>query len=285
MIAVTGATGHLGRLAIESLLERGVPADQIVAIARSAEKARGLADRGVQVRLADYSRPEELAAALQGVDKLLLISASEVGQRLAQHRNILAAARQAGVKLIAYTSILHADTSRMQLAGENRATEELICASGIPFVLLRNGWYLENYTDNLAPALEHGALLGSAGEGRVSAAARADFAEAAAVVVTEDGHANRVYELAGDEAFTLSELADIISRESGKPVEYRDLPEEEYAKILLSFGLPEPLARALADSDTGITRGELEDGSGDLRRLIGRPTTTARAAVAAALAG
>ena len=285
MIAVTGATGHLGRLAIESLLERGVPADQIVAIARSAEKARGLADRGVQVRLADYSRPEELAAALQGVDKLLLISASEVGQRLAQHRNILAAARQAGVKLIAYTSILHADTSRMQLAGEHRATEELIRASGIPFVLLRNGWYLENYTDNLAPALEHGALLGSAGEGRVSAAARADFAEAAAVVVTEDGHANRVYELAGDEAFTLSELADIISRESGKPVEYRDLPEEEYAKILLSFGLPEPLARALADSDTGITRGELEDGSGDLRRLIGRPTTTARAAVAAALAG
>lgn len=283
MIAVTGATGHLGRLAIESLLERGVPAGQIVALARSPEKAKELAERGIQVRQADYTRPDTLGPALQGVETLLLVSANELGQRLAQHRNIVDAARQAGVKLIAYTSILKADTSRMQLAGEHLGTEELIRASGIPFVFLRNGWYLENYTENLGPALEHGALLGSAEDGRVSAAARADYAAAAAAVVTEPGHENRVYELGGDEAFTLAELAGVISRESGKPVEYRDLPEEEYAGILASFGVPEPFARMLADSDRGLARGELYTDRDDLRRLIGRPTTTAREAVAAAL--
>ena len=285
MIAVTGATGHLGRLAIESLLERGVPAGQIVALARSPEKAKELADRGVQVRQADYSQPETLGPALQGVETLLLVSANELGQRQAQHRNVVDAARQAGVKLIAYTSILKADTSRMQLAGEHLGTEELIRASGIPFVFLRNGWYWENYTENLGPALEHGALLGSAEDGRVSAAARADYAAAAAAVVTEPGHENRVYELGGDEALTLTELAGVIARESGKPVEYRDLPEEEYAGILASFGVPEPFARILADSDRGLARGELYTESDDLRRLIGRPTTTAREAVAAALRG
>lgn len=285
MIAVTGATGHLGRLAIESLLERGVPAGRIVALARSPEKARDLAERGVQVRQADYSRPETLGPALQGVETLLLVSASEVGQRLAQHRNVIEAARAAGVKLIAYTSILKADTSRMQLAAEHLGTEELIRASGIPFVFLRNGWYWENYTENLAPALEHGALLGSADGGRVSAATRADYAAAAAAVVTEPGHENRVYELGGDEALTLAELAGVVSHESGKPVEYRDLPEDEYAGVLASFGVPEPFARVLADSDRGLARGELFTESGDLRRLIGRPTTTAREAVAAALRG
>ncbi|MFL5382861.1 MAG: SDR family oxidoreductase [Longimicrobiaceae bacterium] len=285
MIAVTGATGHLGRLAIENLLERGVPAGRIVALVRSPEKAKELAERGVQVRQADYTRPETLGPALQGVETLLLVSANEVGQRLAQHRNVVEAARQAGVKLIAYTSILKADTSRMQLAGEHLATEELIRASGIPFVFLRNGWYLENYTGNLGPALEHGALLGSADDGRVSAAARADYAAAAAAVVTEPGHENRVYELGGDEAFTLAELTEVISRESGKPVEYRNLPEEEYAGVLASFGVPDPFPRVLADSDRGLARGELFTDSGDLRRLIGRPTTTAREAVAAALRG
>jgi len=285
MIAVTGATGHLGRLAIESLLERGVPAGRIVALARSPEKARDLAERGVQVRQADYTRPETLGPALQGVEKLLLVSASEVGQRLAQHRHVVEAARAAGVKLIAYTSILKADTSRMQLAAEHLGTEELIRASGIPFVFLRNGWYLENYTENLGPALEHGALLGSADDGRVSAAARADYAAAAAAVVTEPGHENRVYELGGDEALTLAELAGVISRESGKPVEYRNLPEDEYAGVLASFGVPEPFARMLADSDRGLARGELFTESDGLRRLIGRPTTTAREAVAAALRG
>jgi len=283
MIAVTGATGHLGRLVIENLLDRGVPAGEIVAIARNPEKATDFAARGVQVRQADYTRPETLVPALQGVEKLVLVSGSELGQRLAQHTNIVRAAREAGVRFLAYTSILNAGTSKMQLAAEHLASEELIRASGIPFVLLRNSWYLENYTENLDPALEHGVLLGSADNGRVSAAARADYAAAASAVVTGDGHENHTYELGGDEAFTLAELADVISRESGKPVAYRDLPEEEYAQALMSFGLPEPVARMLADSDRGIARGELFTDSGDLRRLIGRPTTPLREAVAAAL--
>jgi NAD(P)H dehydrogenase (quinone) len=285
MIGVTGATGHLGRLVVENLLDRGVPAGEIVAIVRNPEKAADFAARGVQVRQADYTRPETLGPALQGVEKLLLVSANELGQRLAQHTSVVRAAREAGVRLLAYTSILKADTSKMQLAAEHLATEELVRASGIPFVLLRNSWYLENYTENLAPALEHGALLGSADDGRVSAATRADYAVAAAVVVTGEGHENRVYEFGGDEAFTLAELAEIVSRESGRPVAYRDLPEEEYAQALMSFGIPEPYARMLADSDRGIVRGELFTDSGDLRRLIGRPTTSPREAVAAALRG
>jgi NAD(P)H dehydrogenase (quinone) len=283
MIAVTGATGHLGRLVIENLLERGVAAGEIVALARSPEKARDLAARGVQVRVADYTQPDTLAVALRGVEKLLLVSGSELGQRAEQHRNVVDAAREAGVGLLAYTSILNADTSGMQLAAEHKASEEIIRASGIPFVLLRNGWYLENYTGNLAPALEHGALVGSAEEGRVSAATRADFAAAAAAVLTGTGHENRVYELGGDESFTLAELAGMIAEASGRPVEYRDLPEEAYAGVLAGLGLPEAFAHVLADSDRGIARGELFTDSGDLARLIGQPATSPRDAVAAAL--
>ncbi len=284
MIAVSGATGHLGRLVIENLVERGVAAGEIVALARSPRKAQDLAARGVQVRAADYSQPDTLVAALQGVEKLLLVSASEVGQRVAQHRNVVDAAREAGVQLLAYTSILKADTSGMQLAAEHKASEEIIRATGIPFVLLRNGWYLENYTGNLASTLEHGALLGSAHDGRVSAAARADYAAAAAEVLTGSGHENQTYELGGD-AFTLPELAGIISRESGRPVEYRNLPEDAFAGVLVSVGLPEPFARVLADADRGIARGELFTDRDDLRRLIGRAPTTPREAVAAALRG
>lgn len=283
MIAVTGASGHLGRLVIENLLDRGVEPGRLVAIARSAEKARDLAARGVEVRQADYERPETLGPALAGVEKLVLVSGSEVGRRLPQHRNLVEAAKAAGVRLLAYTSILNADTSRMQLAGEHLATEELIRASGIPFVFLRNSWYLENYTGTLGSTVEHGVLLGSADGGRVSAATRADYAAAAGEAVAGSGHENRVYELGGDEAFTLAELAEIISGESGRPVAYRDLPEEEYAQALVGFGLPEPYARVLADSDRGIARGELFTASGDLWRLIGREPITPREAVAAAL--
>jgi NAD(P)H dehydrogenase (quinone) len=285
MIAVTGSTGPFGRIAIDNLLERGVAPGQIVAIARNPEKAADLAARGVQVRQADYSQPESLVAALQGVEKLLFVSGSEAGQRIPQHRNVIDAARQAGVRLIAYTSILNADTTRMQLAAEHKATEEMIRASGIPFVLLRNSWYLENYTGNLASTVEHGVLLGSADDGRLNAATRADLAVAAAAVIAGEGHENQVYELGGDVAFTLAELADIISRESGRTVEYRNLPEDAYAEALIGFGLPEGFARVLADSDRGIARGDLSTDRDDLRRLIGRPTTTSAEAVAAALKG
>lgn len=285
MIAVTGSTGHFGRIVIENLLERGVAAGQIVAIARNPAKAADIAARGVQVRQADYSQPESLVAALQGVEKLLFVSGSEAGQRIPQHRNVVDAARQAGVRLIAYTSILNADTTGMQLAAEHKATEEMIRASGIPFVLLRNSWYLENYTGNLASTVEHGVLLGSADDSRLNAATRADLAVAAAAVIAGEGHENRVYELGGDVAFTLAELAEVISRESGRPVEYRNLPEDAYAQALIGFGLPEGFARVLADSDRGIARGELHTERDDLRRLLGRATTTPAEAVAAALNG
>lgn len=283
MIAVTGATGHLGRLIVEALLSRGVAPNEIVALARRPEKARDLADRGVAVRQADYDQPDTLTTALAGVARLVLVSASEVGKRAAQHRNVLEAARSAGVELIVYTSILKADAGEMQLASEHAETEKMIRASGIPFVFLRNSWYVENYTGNLAPALEHGALLGSAEDGRVSAATRADYAEAAAAVVTGNGHEGKVYELGGDEAFTMRELAEEVSRRSGRAVEYRNLPEDDYAKALVGAGLPEPYARVLADSDRAIARAALYTDSGDLRRLIGRPTSSWREAVAAAV--
>jgi NAD(P)H dehydrogenase (quinone) len=285
MIAVTGATGPFGRIAIENLLERGIAPGQIVAWARNPEKAAELAARGVQVRQADYSRPETLVAALQGVEKLLFVSGSEAGQRIPQHQNVVDAARQAGVRLIAYTSIVNADTTSMLLAAEHKATEEMIRQSGIPFVFLRNNWYLENYTGNLASTVEHGVLLGSADDGRLNAATRADLAAAAAEVIAGEGHEGRIYELGGDVAFTLPELAETISRESGKPVAYRNLPEAAYAEALVGFGLPEGFARILADSDRGIARGELFTDSGDLARLLGRPTTTPAEAVAAALKG
>lgn len=285
MITVTGATGHLGRLVVETLLDRGVPADQIVAAVRTPAKAADLAARGVQVRAADYTEPETLAAAFAGTDKLLLVSSSEVGRRLPQHENVVRAAVAAGVSLIAYTSILHADTTGLALAGEHKATEAVIRDSGLPYVFLRNGWYVENYTENLGPALQFGAIPGSAGDGRISAATRADFAAAAAAVLTGEGHAGKAYELGGDTPFTMAELAAEVSARSGKPVGYQDLPAEEYVKVLVGAGVPETFARLLADSDLGIARGELFTDSGHLSQLIGRPATPLVDAVAAALKG
>ena len=282
-VVITGATGHLGRLVVESLLERGFPAGQIVATGRRTEKIADLADRGVVVRRADYTDSGSLKEAFQGADKVLLVSSSEVGQRYAQHVNAVDAARAAGVGLFAYTSITRADTSGMALAAEHNSTEEYIRDSGVAHVLLRNNWYLENYTDQLSVVLEHQALLGSAGEGRVSAASRADLAAAAATVLATDGHQGQVYELAG-EAFTLPEAAAVISEVSGRQVAYVDLPAEKYAELLVGAGVPQPFAEVLADSDLGIARGDLDEPSDDLSRLIGRPATSLRDAVTSALA-
>ncbi|GAB3430072.1 Rossmann-fold NAD(P)-binding domain-containing protein [Flindersiella endophytica] len=284
MITVTGATGKLGRLVVAALLERGVPANQIVAAVRNPAAAADLAGRGVEVREADYDRPETLAAALVGTDRLLLISASEPGKRLPQHQNVIAAAVAAGVDLIAYTSILNAETTGVQLAAEHQATEAAIRESGLPYIFLRNGWYTENYTENLAPALEYKAVLGSAGDGRVAAAPRVDFAEAAAAVLAGDEQATNVaYELGGDDRFTMAEYAAEVSKQSGVVVGYQDLPADDYAKALVAAGLPEPFAAVLADSDRGIARGELDTTTGDLRRLIGRPTTPLAEVLKAAL--
>ena len=281
-IVITGATGQLGRLVVEALLDSGVPAEQIVAAGRSTDRIADLGERGVQVQSLDYSQPESLRQAFAGADKVLLVSGSEVGQRVEQHRNAIEAAKEAGVGLIAYTSIANADTTAMQLAAEHIATEEILRGSGIPFTLLRNGWYLENYTGQLPVQVQHGSVLGSAGEGRVSAASRADYAAAAAAVLLRDDQAGRVYELGGDHAFTLSELAGEVSAASGQPVTYKNVPAEEYAQVLVGAGLPEPYAAILADSDLGIARGDLLVTSGDLSALLGRPTTPLREAVRAA---
>src|SRR5690606_29779856 len=214
-------------------LASGTPASEIVGLARSPNKAEALRERGVEIRRADYDEPESLSTALGGIERLVLVSANEVGKRTAQHRNVIDAARSAGIRFLAYTSILRADSSTMQLAVEHAQTERAIRESGIPFAFLRNSWYIENYTENLGPALEHGVLLGSAGEGRVSAATRRDYAAAAAAVIRGSGHEGKVYELGGDEAFTMAELAEEISRASKRTVEYRDLPEEAYVRALV----------------------------------------------------
>jgi NAD(P)H dehydrogenase (quinone) len=283
MFAVTGATGKLGRLVVELLAQR-VPPAQIVAAVRNPDKAQDLATLGVQVRHADYEQPQTLAAALQGVDKLLLISGNEVGKRVPQHRVVIEAAKRAKVELLAYTSILHAQTSGLSLAKEHLETEHLIRDSGLPFAFLRNGWYIENYTEQLAAALASGKILGSAQAGRIAAATRLDFAEAAAVVLTQPKPQSTAYELGGDAPFTLSELAAEVARASGKAITYQDLPASAYREALVGFGLPALYAEILVDADLGIVRGELDDRSHTLSKLIGHPTTSLAATVAKALA-
>ena len=273
MIAVTGATGQLGALALEALL-KNVNASELVAIVRNPAKADGLAQKGVNVRKADYTDQAAFTAALAGVDKLLLISSSEVGQRAAQHRNVINAAKAAGVKFIAYTSLLHADSSPLALRLEHVETENMLAESGIPFTLLRNGWYSENYLASAPAALQHGVFIGAAGDGKIASATRADYAAAAARVVSEEGHAGNVYELAGDEAWTLSELAAELSKQSGKPVVYQNLSEADFAAALKSAGLPDAFADLLADSDVGASKSGLFDDSRTLSKLIGRPTTS-----------
>lgn len=282
MIVVTGASGQLGRLVIEALLKT-VPANNIVAAVRNPAKVSDLAARGVQVKLADYSNISSLEAAFEGAEKVLMISSSELGQRLPQHQNVIEAAKRAKVGLVAYTSILHADTSPLPLAKEHKDTEALLKYSGVPHVLLRNGWYTENYLASLPPALQYGVFIGSAGDGKISSAARADYAIAAATVLTLDGQAGKVYELAGDAAYTLTELAAEITRQSGKTVAYQNMAEADFKGALLGAGLPEPLANLLAESDVGASKGGLFDDSHQLSQLIGRPTATLATLVKAAI--
>lgn len=272
MILITGATGQLGRLVIEHLIKK-VPASSIVAAVRNVEKAQDIARLGVQVRFADYNQPQSWDAALSGVEKVLLISSSEIGVRVNQHQTVINAAKRANVRLFVYTSVLHADTSSLGLATEHKATEAAIKSAGLPFVILRNGWYTENYTTGIPTASALGAVYGAAGKGKISAAARADYAEAASVVLSTDHHTDKVYELAGDNAFTLEEFAAEVSRQTGKSIPYVNLPQAEYKKALLSAGLPEPIAELLSDSDTGVSKGELFDDGKQLSQLIARPTT------------
>src|SRR5476651_2455755 len=272
MIVITGATGQLGRLVIEQLLKT-VPASQIVAAVRNPEKAADLAALGVQVRQADYTQSASLDSAFAGAEKVLLISSNELGQRFTQHSAVIDAAQRAKVKLLAYTSVLHADTSVLALA-----------ESGIDHVLLRNGWYTENTTAAIPGILAHDTQFGSAGDGRFSSAARADYAAAAAAVLTaSDNQAGRIYELAGDEAFTLTQFAAEVGRQTGKAIGYTNLPEADFKAALIQAGFPEEFAALLADSDTGASKGALFDNSRQLSQLIGRPTTPWTQVVATAL--
>jgi NAD(P)H dehydrogenase (quinone) len=277
-IAITGATGQLGRIVVSKLKQK--LGNNIVALVRSTQKA---ADLGVDIREADYEKPETLEPALKGIDTLLLISSSEIGKRAAQHQNVIDAAKKNGVKWIVYTSLLHADTTSLSIGEEHVATEAALQQSGIPFTLLRNGWYTENYAGTIPGAIAGGAYLGSAGDGKVSAASRKDYAEAAVAVLTTENHQGKVYELAGDEAFTLTDLAAEISKQSGKNIPYKNLPVDEYAAILTNFGLPAGLAAAIAGWDVSISKGDLFNTGKQLSSLIGRSTTPVGEVVAEAV--
>ncbi|RDI96818.1 SDR family NAD(P)-dependent oxidoreductase [Dyella solisilvae] len=282
MIAVTGANGQLGRLVINQLLEQVSP-DQVVAAVRDPENATDLRALGVELRQADYDDPASLRKAFEGVEKVLLISSTVPGQRLRQHKAVIDAARDAGVKLIAYTSMLRADSSRSVLAAEHLATENYLVASGVDHVLLRNGWYIENHTAALPMAAEHGALMASSGSGRFASAARADYAAAAVAVLTQAGHANKTYELAGDTAFTLDDLATAVSARLNREIAYRDLSPTEYEAALLGMGLPQMIVDVIIDADAVALKGDLDSSSRELSTLIGRPTTTLAEAVRSAL--
>jgi len=282
-IVVTGATGHLGRLTVQALLARGVDPAIITATGRNSERLADVATLGVRTALADFDDVGSLKQAFEGADKVLLVSGTDLGSRAAQHANVIDVARTAGVGFIAYTSAPHADTTALLLAVEHRATEELIEASGLPHAFLRNGWYVENYTDQLTTTLEHGVVLGSAGDGRVSVAPRSDYAEAAAAVLATDGHDGQVYELGGDESVTLSDIASAIAAAAGQPVTYQDVSAAAHLEVLLGAGLPAVVAEILVDADRAIAAGELEVTTGDLSRLIGHPTVPMATAVADAV--
>lgn len=282
MIAITGASGNLGRLVLKNLLPI-VAADRIVAAVRDVQKVGDLRAQGIQAREADYDRPETLAKAFEGVEKLLLVSAVVPGQRFGQHQAVIDAAKQAGVQLMVYTSMLKADTSRISLAQEHKRTEDYLKQSGLAYVVLRNGWYLENDTGALGAVLAHGAIIGSAGDGRLASASRADYAAAAATVLTQPGHENKTYELAGDVSFSMAEFAEEVSRQSGKPVAYQDLPARQFADALLGLGLPQMIVDVVVDASLNTALGDLDSSSRSLSALIGRPTTPYPDAIRAAL--
>lgn len=278
-IGITGAAGQLGKLVVEQLKAR-FSTENIVTLARTAENVKEL---GVEVRAFDYNKAEDLQEQLNGIDKLLLISSNEIGQRTRQHRNVIKAAQRAGVKWIVYTSLLHADSTTVNLAGEHLETEKVLKESGIDYTILRNGWYTENYTASIGGAIAGGAFIGAAASGKISSAARIDYAEAAVVVLLSENYKGKVFELAGDNAYTLNDLAAELSNQTGKDLPYRNLPEEEYAKILESFNVPSFFAQAIASWDVSASKGDLFNDSGELSKLIGRPTTLLSASVKSAL--
>ena len=273
--AVTGATGPFGRLAVAALLDRGVPAADVVAVVRTPAKAAELEEQGVAVREGDYDRPDTLHVALDGVERLLLVSGNAVGQRVRQHSAVVDAAKAVGVQRIAYTSILRADSSTLPLAPEHKATEDVLRQSGTAYTLLRNSWYLENYTDQVGQYVERGEIVGAAGDARVAAAPRSDYAAAAAAALVEDGHDRATYELGGP-GFTFPELAAALSDVTGRTIRYRDVPLSDFTAGLIAAGLDEGTAQFVTALEAGTAAGELDTEPTDLERLLGRPATPLR---------
>lgn len=285
MIIVTGATGHYGRHVVQHLLRHGVPADRIVAAVRTPARAADLAALGVPIRLADYDQPTTLAAAFTGAEKILLVSSTGSDQaRITQHRAVIEAADHSGAILLAYTSVTAAPTNPMSLARVHRDTEQALADSGLPTVVLRNGWYTENHTAAVREALTRGSIAGCAGTGRIASASRSDLAEAAAVVLTLDDQAGRIYDLTGDTAWSMPELAAEVTAQSGAPVSYADMPPEQYRQILTQAGLPTPAIELIVDADTHISQGALAHVTDNLRQLLERPTTPMASTVAGFLA-
>ncbi|WP_020390182.1 SDR family oxidoreductase [Kribbella catacumbae] len=273
-IVITGATGQLGRLVIADLLAAGIPADGITAVARSKEKAADLAAEGVKVAIADYDEPSTFDEVFSAGDRVLLISGTDLGRRIPQHTVVIAGAKAAGVAQLAYTSVFGGPKAEMLLAAEHQATEQLILGSGLPYTFLRNNWYTELAVRDVADAVQSGAIVnGASPDARLATATREDYAAAAAVVMSTDGHLNKAYELGGDVAWTFGEFAAELSRQTGKPVVHQSLPQKEILAGLLAAGLPEDLAEVLADVDTAMSAGVLSATPGDLSRLTGRPTT------------
>lgn len=283
MILVTGASGKLGKLAIASLIQRGIKPDEIIATVREPEKAYYLIEMGVNIRYADYDYPETFSNIMSEVDSVVLISSSQLGKRVKQHMTVIDAAKKASIKHIVYTSLLHADSSSLGIAKEHVETEQAIYGSGIPYTILRNGWYSENYTDQIKSSFSQGVIMGCAGSGRLSTASRADYAEAIATVLTSKHHEGKIYELAGDQSFTLSEYASNLSFLSGKQISYQNFSKEVYRDTLIHYGLPEDIAELLSDSEYGASKGELYESSQTLSKLIDRDTTPIQKSIKDAL--
>lgn len=272
-ILVTGATGALGSQIVQSLLQKA-PQAKVIAGARKQEKAAALVAQGAQFRLLDYDRPETIEAALKGVTRVVLVSGTDVGRRVPQHKAVIDAAKRAGVKLLGYTSILRATESPLLLAQEHRGTEEVLAASGLPHILLRHGWYTENSTATAPLSVKFGVVQSCAGEGRYSTATRQDYAEGDATLILRDGHAPaQAYELAGSTSWSKGDYAALLSRISGKPVAYQPMSQADFAAALVAAGLPELVAKIISDSDAGAANGWLQDDSRTLEKVIGRATT------------
>ena len=281
---VTGATGKFGTKVVETLLKT-VPASQLAVSVRKPEKAEGLRARGVEVRQGDFDHPQSLDSAFAGIDRLLIISADGDNEtRIRQHRDAVAAAERAGVKFIAYTSLVNATESKNLFAPTHQATEEAILKTGIPYSFLRNNWYLENEIPGIQGVLAGAPWVTSAGDGRVGWALQQDYAEAAATVLSGNGHENKIYELSG-KSLTQEEFVSLLGSVLGKEVTVQQVDDTTYADIMKNAGIPDFVIPILVDIQKSIREGTLDFESNDFEKVLGRPATPIKEALTQILNG